>query len=691
MAKCAVASLVGHFSVNNASLSRNRFTSPQPSTNSGKSVRGCSCKCAYCLALELSRPASYTTDEHQVTMIATRASLGVIVCISGMARGIIWTALNIEVLREATRMKRGELGQRRNAGAGETEKSPRKPADQPRHPARFPHAKILGQPRRETTRFASLCVACGLLALGLCVYGTGRQTSATCVNTDHLHSVLSFAQTLINQNSLFAASCPSVLPHAQQNWGIASSKLLAVQKLRLFAFDSRASAACSGPACSASHCTFRWMASVSIEHSKMVPVLKFDGLNQSKSCTTKMDSKKLEITNEQRWKRIAATVLSTSVRGCEGVGRMRKGGSERSMFDVTQGNVYRRRSLNTEELLPRPHPHVEAWTIARLFYSGAAVAEMLACSPPTKDGFNTRPGHSRIFTIGNRAGRHRWSAAFLGDIPFTPTLHSGAGSKPPTYLSTVLFLPTQSSCKASCRCCVCHLIGWSTDLPPQLQRWESGGHRLCGPGGFLGVLPPPPPLDLPVRNSLLTDFVTSISSGDVTASGFVGLRETDFHVRAPLRLSGYRKPVAKFNEGSLTSSESCARSGDAALDACVSVVLIAPALLCLKRRKYLQPSKKKKRRNCQEPKCIYSMSIRTLIYYRGSAVAERLVYSPPTKANRVQSPVGPLPDFRKRESCRKMLLVGGFSRGSPVLPAIAFRRCSILTSLHPHRLSRRRT
>ncbi|KAJ8890266.1 hypothetical protein PR048_009774 [Dryococelus australis] len=47
-------------------------------------------------------------------------------------------------------------------------------------------------------------------------------------------------------------------------------------------------------------------------------------------------------------------------------------------------------------------------------------------------------------------------------------------------------------------------------------------------------------------------------------------------------------------------------------------------------------------------------------------VAERLVYSPPTEANRVQSPAGSLPDFVRRESCQAMSLLGGFSRGSPV-------------------------
>ncbi|KAJ8885776.1 hypothetical protein PR048_011976 [Dryococelus australis] len=39
-------------------------------------------------------------------------------------------------------------------------------------------------------------------------------------------------------------------------------------------------------------------------------------------------------------------------------------------------------------------------------------------------------------------------------------------------------------------------------------------------------------------------------------------------------------------------------------------------------------------------------------------------------------------DFRMWESCRTMPLVGGFPRGSPISPALAFRRCSMLTSLH---------
>ncbi|KAJ8886323.1 hypothetical protein PR048_012534 [Dryococelus australis] len=65
----------------------------------------------------------------------------------------------------------------------------------------------------------------------------------------------------------------------------------------------------------------------------------------------------------------------------------------------------------------------------------------------------------------------------------------------------------------------------------------------------------------------------------------------------------------------------------------------------------------------------------------GAAVAERLACLPFTKANRVQSSVGPLPDFCMWESCRTTPLVGGFSRGPPVSLTLLFRHCSILTSL----------
>ncbi|KAJ8874302.1 hypothetical protein PR048_025148 [Dryococelus australis] len=66
----------------------------------------------------------------------------------------------------------------------------------------------------------------------------------------------------------------------------------------------------------------------------------------------------------------------------------------------------------------------------------------------------------------------------------------------------------------------------------------------------------------------------------------------------------------------------------------------------------------------------------------------RLACSLPAKANRAQSPDGSIPDFRKWESCRTMPLVGGFFSGIFHFSCLHFRRCSILTSFNPHRLSR---
>ncbi|KAJ8870624.1 hypothetical protein PR048_029647 [Dryococelus australis] len=60
---------------------------------------------------------------------------------------------------------------------------------------------------------------------------------------------------------------------------------------------------------------------------------------------------------------------------------------------------------------------------------------------------------------------------------------------------------------------------------------------------------------------------------------------------------------------------------------------------------------------------------------------ERLACPPPTKANLVQTPAWRLPDFRMSESCRTMPLVGRFSRGYPVSPALSFWRFSVLTSI----------
>ncbi|KAJ8869572.1 hypothetical protein PR048_028563 [Dryococelus australis] len=67
---------------------------------------------------------------------------------------------------------------------------------------------------------------------------------------------------------------------------------------------------------------------------------------------------------------------------------------------------------------------------------GAAVAERLACPPPTKAiRAPFRPGHC---AISHPAGRCRWSAGLLGDLPPHPTPHSGAAPYPPQKRSSAL-------------------------------------------------------------------------------------------------------------------------------------------------------------------------------------------------------------------------------------------------------------
>ncbi|KAJ8868493.1 hypothetical protein PR048_030021 [Dryococelus australis] len=74
----------------------------------------------------------------------------------------------------------------------------------------------------------------------------------------------------------------------------------------------------------------------------------------------------------------------------------------------------------------------EATSFALITSPEAVVAERLVCSSPTKANRVQSPaGSHQIFASGNRAGRFRWSAGFLGDLPFPPPLHSGAAPLTP--------------------------------------------------------------------------------------------------------------------------------------------------------------------------------------------------------------------------------------------------------------------
>ncbi|KAJ8872735.1 hypothetical protein PR048_026350 [Dryococelus australis] len=79
------------------------------------------------------------------------------------------------------------------------------------------------------------------------------------------------------------------------------------------------------------------------------------------------------------------------------------------------------------------------WGLGPIARIGAAVAERLACSPPTKSSRVQSPAaYSRIFARGNPAGRGRWSAGFLGNLPFFPSFNSGIVPYSPQSLSSAL-------------------------------------------------------------------------------------------------------------------------------------------------------------------------------------------------------------------------------------------------------------
>ncbi|KAJ8869484.1 hypothetical protein PR048_028475 [Dryococelus australis] len=96
----------------------------------------------------------------------------------------------------------------------------------------------------------------------------------------------------------------------------------------------------------------------------------------------------------------------------------------------------------------------------------------LACSPPTKASRVTSPAS------GNLAGRFRWPAGFLGDLPFPPPLHSGAAPyslKPSSALKIALLRAAQ--------------ISSLTHLPPPKQKGKPSELASITSAGFTMTRP----------------------------------------------------------------------------------------------------------------------------------------------------------------------------------------------------------
>ncbi|KAJ8870822.1 hypothetical protein PR048_027121 [Dryococelus australis] len=133
---------------------------------------------------------------------------------------------------------------------------------------------------------------------------------------------------------------------------------------------------------------------------------------------------------------------------------------------------------------------------------GAAVAERLACFlPPRRAGLNPRPGHSRIYACGNRAGRCRWSADMYGRFSAEDIIRRSSelrAREAGADATMVRWFVNKGGAAVAER----------LDFSPPTKakrgstqdRWESCGTM---PGGFLGGLPFFPPLEFQ-RFSILT-------------------------------------------------------------------------------------------------------------------------------------------------------------------------------------------
>ncbi|KAJ8871101.1 hypothetical protein PR048_027405 [Dryococelus australis] len=317
------------------------------------------------------------------------------------------------------------------------------------------------------------------------------------------------------------------------------------------------------------------------------------------------------------------------------------------------------------------------------------VAKWLACSPPTKAlRVQYRAGSLWIFPCGKHAELCRRSTCFLGNLPFPPLFHSGAApyspQSPQSALKTSILgaVPISSLTHSSGspprsvgmirstlprrgKCAVAPKRSVLVALP-QLKLASLG----LGAGCDLGVewaqpstaQPSPAGRGVPVTNNwrrrsntlLLTlylpEALLKFYSRRLMQAMFDPLtippQYTPSHLTC-CRIDSNTEPPEPQTGGTPTD---CAIEG-------------------------------RLTKSSGGPGSNPGLAILTTVFPKSleeAVVVERLDCSPPTKANRVRSSAGSLPDIRNWESRRTMPLVGGFSRGSPISPAVL---------LHSHLIS----
>ncbi|KAJ8891862.1 hypothetical protein PR048_004417 [Dryococelus australis] len=214
---------------------------------------------------------------------------------------------------------------------------------------------------------------------------------------------------------------------------------------------------------------------------------------------------------------------------------------------------------------------------------------------------NPQPGHSRIFASGKRAGRCRWPAGFLGELspPPTPSLRSGGASH------SRLISPSSALLLEFWLRLVCGKNGGGGGVGcPVVWGRERIGDDTCGGESYSGAaeggeyFTPPPPLP-PTVTHPFTPFLYVAAAFLLPAGGHG-------HLTTP--------------KGEVDRSRWLRTTS-----------LCVPTLNCF--------STNMSSENGVFEKCLSSLSV------YGTVAAERLACSPPTMANRVQSPAELTPGF----------------------------------------------
>ncbi|KAJ8881211.1 hypothetical protein PR048_017685 [Dryococelus australis] len=285
------------------------------------------------------------------------------------------------------------------------------------------------------------------------------------------------------------------------------------------------------------------------------------------------------------------------------------------------------------------------------WHTGAAVAERLDCSPPTKA--------NRVQCLARPLPLYHWSVGFLGDLPFTPPLHYGAAPFSPHFtligsqdhfivksrpnLSTQLVVPR-------------HRPPATTYTTPRLAAVASTFTGFAGRRRQFQVPSPPSPPD---RH---TDITHHGARGD-PPHGCCSTTETSSATLSPATAGVER------------SRPGVARTGPAALDRLMDegagpdpVSLEGPAVLTIITS--TQGPQSDVGRLPSRASYVNSVFACEYAYLRPcanwrfqfpkrprAAIADRLACSALAMAIRVHSPAGS-PDSRMWESCRTVPLVG---------------------------------